>query len=253
MSIVSPSSSPIKPLTLLIVDDESPARQRLRQLLASHSQYECVGEASDGIDALEKIDQLTPDVLLLDIRMPGMDGLEVARHLQQQEQPPAIIFTTAFDEFALQAFDTNAVHYLVKPIREQRLIEALERVTETRPENLLPASVASDHCRSHFSISQHGDRYLVKVEDLLYMQAEQKYVTLHCADSEWLIDESLVQLEQEFADTLIRVHRNALARRQAIVGIGKEQDGFSLLFRNSEKRLPISRRRVAAVRKELDI
>ena len=250
---MSPSSSPIKPLRLLIVDDESPARRRLRQLLANHREFECIGEAADGIDALQKIDELTPDALLLDIRMPGMDGLEVARHLQQQEQPPAVIFTTAFDEFALQAFDTNAVHYLVKPIREQRLVEALNRVAQTKHGNPLPESVTSAHPRTHFSITQQGDRYLVKVDDLLYMQAEQKYVTLHCADSEWLIDESLVQLEQEFADSMIRVHRNALARKQSVVGIGKERDGFSLLFRDSEKRLPISRRRISAVRNQLGI
>jgi len=248
---VSPSPSPAEPLTLLIVDDEAPARKRLRQLLEEYPQYQCIGDAKDGIEALKQVDTLNPDVLLLDIRMPGMDGLEVARHLQQQEQPPAVIFTTAFDEFALQAFDTNAVHYLVKPIRGQRLLEALDRVTQTTTE--LPSTVTSTQPRSHFNISQRGDRYLVPVADVLYLQAEQKYVTLCCRDAEWLIDESLVQLEQEFADSLIRVHRNALARKTAIVGIGKERDGFSLLFKDSDKRLPISRRRITSVRKVLGI
>ena len=250
---MSPSNSPTEPLKLLIVDDEAPARKRLQQLLADHPQYECLGEAADGIAALQKIDELAPDVLLLDIRMPGMDGLEVARHLQQSEHPPAVIFTTAFDEFALQAFDANAVHYLVKPIRERRLLEALQRVAEARPVTPLPSSITNARPRRHFSITQHGDRYLVEVDEVLYMQAEQKYVTLHCIDREWLIDESLVQLELEFSTQVIRVHRNALARKQAVIGIGKDSDGFSLLFRNSEKRLPISRRRIAAVRQELEI
>jgi len=250
---VSPSPSPAKQLTLLIVDDEAPARRRLRQLLEGHERYQCVGEAADGLEAVRKVDELKPDVLLLDIRMPGMDGLEVARHLQELDQPPAVIFTTAFDEFALQAFDANAVHYLVKPIREQKLLEALQRVVQADTTNAIPESITSNQPRSYFSIYKQGNRYLVEVDDVLYIQAEQKYVTLHCSQTEWLIDESLVQLEQEFADSLIRVHRNALAWRKAIIGIGKDQNGFSLLFRDSEKHLPISRRRMATVRKELGI
>ncbi|MEL0081432.1 MAG: response regulator transcription factor [Gammaproteobacteria bacterium] len=250
---MSPSPSLPDPLRLLIVDDEAPARRRLRQLLAEDDRYLCVGEAADGVEALARVDELQPDVLLLDIRMPGMDGLEVARHLQQLDPPPAVIFTTAYDEFALQAFDANAVHYLVKPIRQQRLLEALQRVALVDHDSGLPANLIEEQPRTHFSIVQQDDRYLVEVGRVLYMQAEQKYVTLHGADQEWLIDESLVKLEQEFAGELIRVHRNALAWRRAVSGVGKEGEGFSLLFHQTDKRLPISRRRVAQVRKELGL
>ncbi|MBL4621569.1 MAG: response regulator transcription factor [Immundisolibacteraceae bacterium] len=245
------------PLQVLIVDDEAPARARLRQLLddtnQDHQQLAvcCCGEAADGLQALAQVDRLQPDLLLLDIRMPAMDGLEVARHLQQLDKPPAVIFTTAYDEFALQAFDANAVHYLVKPIRQQHLAEALSRVKTNQPPAPLPSDITANSPRSHFNINQNGNRYLVPVTDLLFLQAEQKYVTLHTADKEWLVDESLVHIEQEFGQQFIRVHRNALARVQAISGIGKNSDGFSLLFQPTDKQLPVSRRRIAALRKAL--
>ena len=245
------------PLQILIVDDEAPARARLRQLLndANRAQTElsliCCGEAADGLQAISEVDRLQPDLLLLDIRMPAMDGLEVARHLQQSDQPPAVIFTTAYDEFALEAFDANAVHYLVKPIRQQRLMEALQRVASNQAAASLPANVTANSPRTHFNIHEHGNRYLVPITELLFLQAEQKYVTLHTADKEWLVDESLVHIEQEFSDQFIRVHRNALARLEAISGIGKSPDGFSLLFQPSDKQLPVSRRRISAVRKAL--
>lgn len=245
------------PLQVLIVDDEAPARARLRQLLDDTNRdnkqltISCCGEAADGLQALTEVDRLQPDLLLLDIRMPAMDGLEVARHLQQLDNPPAVIFTTAYDEFALEAFDANAVHYLVKPIRQQHLAEALKRVKASQSTPPLPAVIAAKSARSHFNINQHGNRYLVPVTDLLFLQAEQKYITLHTADKEWLVDESLVHIEQEFGNQFIRVHRNALARVEAISGIDKSSDGFSLLFHPTAKQLPISRRRIAAVRKAL--
>ena len=244
-------------LQILIVDDEAPARARLRQLLDDTNQAQtellliCCGEAADGLQAIAEVDRLQPDLLLLDIRMPAMDGLEVARHLQQSDQPPAVIFTTAYDEFALEAFDANAVHYLVKPIRQQRLMEALQRVTTNQTNALLPAGISASSPRTHFNVHEHGNRYLVPITELLFLQAEQKYVTLHTADKEWLIDESLIHIEQEFGSQFIRVHRNALARIEAISGIGKQSDGFSLLFAPSDKQLPISRRRISAVRKAL--
>ncbi len=240
-----------EPLTLLLVDDEKPARQRLAQLLAPHSRYRVIGEAEDGINALQLIDERQPDVLLLDIRMPGMDGIEVARHLLDLDHPPAVIYTTAYDEFALEAFETRALHYLVKPIREQRLLDALSRaaITRANPEPKQPEIIRER--RSHFSVYRQGKRFLVAVEQLLYLQAEQKYVSLHTADDEWLIDESLTQLEDEFGELVVRVHRNALVWRSAIQGITRTDAGYSLFFEQSDKQLPISRRRISAVKKLL--
>lgn len=240
-----------EPLTLLLVDDEKPARQRLAQLLAPHSRYRVIGEAEDGINALQLVDERQPDVLLLDIRMPGMDGIEVARHLLDLDHPPAVIYTTAYDEFALEAFETRALHYLVKPIREQRLLDALSRaaITRANPEPKQPEIIRER--RSHFSVYRQGKRFLVAVEQLLYLQAEQKYVSLHTADDEWLIDESLTQLEDEFGELVVRVHRNALVWRSAIQGITRTDAGYSLFFEQSDKQLPISRRRISAVKKLL--
>lgn len=239
-------------LNILIADDEGPARSRLRELLADIPQAHIVGEAHNGLEAIAKVDALRPDVLLLDIRMPEMDGLEVAAHLQCLEHPPAIVFTTAFDEHAIQAFELNAVDYLLKPIRPERLAHALKKARA-----LLPAQLEELRqlrpARTHFSATERGRILLVPVDQVLFLRAELKYLTVRTAEREYLIEDSLTQIEQEFPQRFVRLHRNCLVARAAIRGFEKqhEADGevhWVALLQDLQETLPVSRRQQHIVR-----
>ena len=239
---------------ILIVDDEAPARSRLIMLLADIAAtcpHQLVGEAASGAAALAAIAALAPDVLLLDVQMPGMSGLELAVQLAQRAGPaPAVIFITAFEGFALQAFEVQAYDYLLKPVRAQRLAEAIARAAGRI------AGDAPSGGRRHFSVLERDRQLLVPVAEVLYMKAEQKYVTLKTSEHAYLIEESLLSLEQEFANSFVRVHRNALAARQAIVGVERAvaaagergQDAWQVILRGLDERLPVSRRQWAVVR-----
>lgn len=239
-------------LNILIADDEGPARSRLRELLADIPQTHVIGEAHNGLETVAQVDTLRPDVLLLDIRMPEMDGLEVAEHLQRLEHPPAIIFATAFDEHAIQAFELNAVDYLLKPIRPERLAHALKKARA-----LLPAQLEELRqlrpARTHFSATERGRILLVPVDQVLFLRAELKYLTVRTAEREYLIEESLTQIEQEFPQRFVRLHRNCLAARAAIRGFEKqhEADGevhWVALLQDLQETLPVSRRQQHIVR-----
>lgn len=239
-------------LSILLADDEAPARNRLRELLADVPGVHLVGEASTGLDAIALTEGLRPDVLLLDIRMPQMDGMEAAEHLQKMERPPAIIFTTAFDAHAVQAFELNAVDYLLKPIRLERLANALKK---TRA--LLPAQMEELRqlrpARSHFSISERGRILLVPIDQVIYLRAELKYLTVRTSEREYLIEESLTQVEQEFPGRFVRLHRNCLAARASIRGFERHHgaDGeihWEALLREVQETLPVSRRQQHIVR-----
>ncbi|WP_374278937.1 LytR/AlgR family response regulator transcription factor [Azonexus sp.] len=250
---------PNAPLRILIVDDEPLARERLRTLLADLAPQlpnEVVGEAGNGLQALDCLRERTADVVLADIRMPGMDGIELASHLGRLVQPPALIFTTAYDNYAVQAFDLDAIDYLLKPVRAQRLLAALNKLPARRPEAALIDGLGRQlrgGGRRHLSCHERGRLLLVPVDEILYFRAELKYVTARTVDREYLLDESLTRLESEFAERFVRLHRAVLVARAALAGFEKaagddaEAYGWALL-RGVPEKLPVSRRQWALAR-----
>ena len=255
--------SPTEALKILIVDDEPLARARLRELLgdiAIQFATEVVGEAGNGLAALEFLRDHPVDVVLADIRMPGMDGIELAGHLGALTAPPALIFTTAYDNFAVQAFDLNALDYLLKPVRAQRLLTALQKVHGApAPDRQLLASLGQavrGGGRTHLSCHERGRLLLVPVAEVLYFKADLKYVTARTRDREYLLDEALTHLEEEFADRFIRLHRAVLVARNALAGFEKaagddaEAYGWALL-RGVPDKLPVSRRQWAPAKAAL--
>lgn len=250
-------TAPNPPLRLLIVDDEAPARRRLRDVLAdctAELQVDIVGEADSGLGALDQVQQQPVDAVLLDIRMPGMDGLECAAHLNRMAVPPAIIFSTAYDAYACQAFDLNAVDYLLKPVRADRLVRALSRAHRLSPVALDHLREAHPKARTHLSVNEKGRIVLIPVADILYLKAELKYVTVRTTVREFLIEESLSRLESEFGDAFLRIHRNCLVASARIREIGKlpgEDDGHFLRLDGLDARLAVSRRQYSAFREKI--
>jgi two-component system response regulator AlgR len=241
-------------MKLLLVDDEPLARQRLAALLRELGGQEVVGEAGNGREAVERAESLGVDCVLMDIAMPVMDGLEAAHHLAGLAAPPAVIFCTAFDQHALAAFEAAAVDYLVKPVRRERLAEALERarrqLAAREPSPQLPAD--AERRRSHLSARLRGSLRLIPVEDIHYLQAEEKYVVVHHARGEDLIEESLKSLEAEFADRFLRIHRNCLVASDEFAELRRSPDGqVHAILRNSKTPLEVSRRCLPLLRERL--
>jgi two-component system, LytTR family, response regulator AlgR len=203
-----------------------------------------VGEAGNGQDAIALVTRVTPDVVLMDIRMPGMDGVEAARHLGSLEQPPAIIFTTAYDEYALRAFETQAAGYLLKPVRREKLTEALARAARlTRPQLAAIAASTATRRRTHLSVRVRSELRLIPVDDVLYFLADQKYVTVRHRNGEELIEESLKSLEEEFEPDFVRIHRNTLVAVRQMASIDRGNDGqYSVRLREVPDVLQVSRR-----------
>lgn len=240
----APAAAAVGTLKVLIVDDEPPARQRLRDLL-SDAAADCpnrvVGEAANGLEAIEQVLANQPDVVLMDIQMPGIDGLEAARHLLGMPHPPAVVFITAYDDFALQAFEVRALDYLMKPVRLARLTEALGRARPLRREDAEELAP-----RRHFCCTERGRVWLVPVEDVLYLRAEMKYVTARTRQREYLLNESLVHLEEEFPGAYLRIHRNCLVARRHLAGFERVGEGeekrWVAVLQDWPERLPVSRR-----------
>jgi two-component system response regulator AlgR len=240
-------------MNILVVDDEVPARAHLRSLLQEIGPpYEVVGEAAGGEEALTACEALAVDLVLLDIRMPGMDGLAAAARLADFEQPPAVIFTTAFDEHALAAFDRNAIDYLLKPIRRQRLEQALAKaVSLTRPQLQVLQGLQNEK-EAAISATFRGGLQRIPLSEIYYFRAEQKYVVARHTAGEALLEESLKSLEQQFGDHFLRIHRNALVAKDQLAGLQKESDGRTLVvLKGLEERLDVSRRHLAGVRRFL--
>jgi two-component system response regulator AlgR len=250
-------NAPSRPLRVLIVDDEAPARRRLRDVLADCADQlpvDIVGEADNGLDAINQVQQQPVDAVLLDIRMPGMDGLECAAHLNTLTHPPAIIFSTAYDAYACQAFDLNAVDYLLKPVRADRLVRALSRAHSLSTSVIEHLREAHPKSRTHLSVNEKGRIVLIPVAEILYLKAELKYVTVRTSAREFLIEESLTRLESEFGEGFLRIHRNCLVASGRIREIGKfpgEDDGHFLRLDGLDERLPVSRRQYSALREIL--
>jgi two-component system response regulator AlgR len=230
---------------VLIVDDEPPARDRLRSMLAEAGGFDVAGEAGNGLEALELVDRLSPDILLLDVRMPGIDGLEVARQLATQPEPPAVIFTTAFDEYAMQAFESEAIAYLLKPIRAEKLRAALAKAARlTRPQLQQVASAAREPARrSHIGVRGRDGLKLIPVEEIFCFHADQKYTTVKHVNGEDLIEDSLKTLEEEFAQSFVRIHRNALVNTRYLERIARDASGQHFVhLRGFPGALEVSRR-----------
>lgn len=259
--------------SILIVDDEAPARLRLREVLADLSTefaHRVVGEAANAPEALAQIESQRPDIVLMDVQMPGMTGIELARHISaraaegDRDNPkpmPLLIFVTAFDEFAVDAFEVNALDYLLKPVRGQRLLAALIRARTLLPSEHLDAidalAQATNTRRRHLSVHERGRVILVPLDQVIYLKAELKYITVRTREREFLIEESLTSLEEEFSDRFVRIHRNALVARPSIAGferIAPTADGeagdpyWQVVLREVADRLPVSRRQWSIVK-----
>jgi two-component system response regulator AlgR len=233
-------------MRVLIVDDEPLACEGLVRLVGGIVGFYSIGEAANGREAIEKTHELQPDVVLMDVRMPDMDGLEAARHLSTLSEPPAVIFTTAYNDHALEAFEARAIGYLLKPIRIEKLTMALKNTTRRN------RAQQHDHDsqRTHICTSIGNQVSLIPVDEVLFFRAEQKYVTLIHTKGESLIEEPLRLLEKEFGSRFVRIHRNALVSVKHIEGMINTNSGKHLVVLiGTDIQLEISRRHLSPVRK----
>jgi two-component system, LytTR family, response regulator AlgR len=242
-------------LKVLIVDDEQPARERLRSLLAEIPDAEVVGEAVNAHEALGAAHDLAPDVVLLDVRMPGMDGLQAARHLNVLEEPPAVIFTTAYDQYAVEAFEAQAVGYLLKPVRPEQLVAALARAGRlTRVQLQKLATAGGEARRSHLAARRRDGVKLIPLEEVQYFLADQKYTTVRHVNGEDLIEDSLRLLEAEFGPAFVRIHRNALVGVKYLERIERNTEGqYFVRLRGCGAPLPVSRRMAGELKERFRI
>ena len=250
-------------IRIFIADDEAPARERLKELLGDISAElpsSVVGEARNGIEALDTLPTSGADVVLLDIQMPGMGGLELARHLGGLERPPAVVFITAHDRHAVEAFELNALDYLLKPVRAHRLAAALRKATASGPAPREQLARAAQGAREYLSVIERSRIVLVPVRDIIFLRAEQKYVTVRTREREHLLEESLVALEREFCSAdcvypFVRIHRNCLVARAGIRGferaVGGEEAHWQVVVDGLAERLPVSRRQWPLVREQI--
>lgn len=243
-------------LRVMIVDDEPLARLRMRALLG-----ECVdpsamvvAEAGDAVSAVDALTRHACDVLLLDIHMPGTDGLALAEAIRQLPSAPAVVFVTAHAEHALKAFELDAVDYLTKPVRKERLISSLRKVKRTLPVNQAQGSDSSDN---YVLISDRGRTERVPLHEVVYLKAELKYVTVRTCDRELIYDGSLAEFEERHGAHWLRVHRNALVARHAVRALEKHHDpveggeGWAVRMNGVAEVLTVSRRQLASVREAL--
>lgn len=242
-------------VNVLIVDDEAPARERLERLVDELPGFAVAGSCATALEALEHVKREPPAVVLLDIRMPGMTGLEAAHHLAAFAEPPAVVFTTAYDQYALEAFESRAVGYLLKPVRRERLKSALEHASRVSARVVASLREAqAPGARRKYLTARRGDEVrLIAVADIVLFRAEQKYVVVEHAEGTDLIEESLKQLAAELGDAFVRIHRSLLVAVAQIEALEKSADsGYCVRLRGSAERLPVSRRQHAELRRRID-
>lgn len=237
-------------IDVLIVDDEPLARERLARMVEKTSDYHAVSEVGTTQAAMEAIHLHDPGVVLLDIQMPGEDGLSAAKKIAALDNPPAIIFCTAFSDYALDAFHTIAVDYLLKPVKQGQLEDALLKVSalnKVQRAALDPAKNTSE--RSHITAKTHRGLELISLQDVRIFVADQKYVTVYHTKGENLLDVTLKELEEEFSERLVRVHRNALVSIDHIQGLDRSTEGiFSIRLADTNETPLVSRRHAAHVK-----
>ena len=236
-------------MRILLVDDEPLARQRLQRLLQQIQPDAELREASSGSEALAQAAEFEPDLLLLDIRMPGMDGIEVASQLESLPQPPAVVFCTAYDEYALEALRHEAVAYLLKPVRESELARAITRAGRVNRVQL--ATLRGGGGRSHVSSQTHRGLETLAVADIRCFIAEQKYVTALAPGHELLLPDTLKDLEQELGGEFVRIHRNALVALQHVRRLLRDDNGWAVELDGVALQPAISRRHLAEVKSRL--
>lgn len=247
--------------TLLIVDDEPLARKRLLNILAKHSAYKVLGEAAHGEEAVEKVLALSPDIVLLDIKMPGLNGIEAAIKMAEQGANPAIVFCTAFNDYAMEAFEANAIGYLLKPVNEEKLLAVLTKAQAVPLASLNKNldSLRSEHSESTVidAITVKNQRGVTKVllSEVCYCQSDQKYTCVYYWRDEQLhevvIDDALKDLEMQFPQQWLRVHRNALVSKQKIRGIQRQQNIYHVQLMHAAQGPQVSRRHVNDVKQFL--
>ncbi len=243
-------------MKILIVDDEPLARERLIYLLTEINAGYQLSEAANGLEAIEQAGKVEPDIILMDIRMPAMDGLEAAHHLLKSEKQAAVIFTTAYDEYALQAFEAQAVDYLLKPIRKERLEKAITSCSKLNNVQLGRLGLQNNEInyRTHISVQIADSLFLIAIEDIVCFLADNKYISVkYYKDgvlAETIIEDTLKSLEEEFNKSFLRIHRNALVKKDQIEALKKQSDGhFLIKLINIPEGFEVSRRHLAHVRK----
>ncbi|SFM01299.1 LytR/AlgR family response regulator transcription factor [Marinobacter zhejiangensis] len=238
---------------VLIADDEPLARERIHRLVDALPEFTVCAEASDGHEALSLTAEHGPDVVLLDIRMPGMDGLEAAERLSALEQPPAIIFCTAYDHYAITAFEVQAVAYLLKPVRREALADALTKAGRVNRLQLQSIQSRDQESGAQLAIRTHRGTELIDLAQVFYCEADQKYVTIHHHHGESVTDHTLKELEGRFPDELLRIHRHTLVGVRHIQGLTRNNDGHWFLnLSDRSTALPVSRRHAGSVREWLE-
>ena len=242
-------------MKVLVVDDEKIARERLQRMVSTLDNYDVVAEACSGDEAVRKAVEHTPDIVLLDIRMPGSDGMQAAEQLASLASPPAVIFCTAFSDHAVEAFDVHAAGYLLKPIRRDTLIETLGKigtVNSVQRRMVTGEESVSDDCRARTHISAKTRRgiELIPISEVRFFQADHKYVTVRHEGGEVLIDDTLRDLENEFGGKLVRIHRNALVMTDHLEGLERDTTGhYRVRMRGVDEKLDVSRRHVSGLRR----
>lgn len=237
---------------ILVADDEPLARERLARLVDKLDGYTVCGETGDGHTTLRSVAELEPDILLLDIRMPGMDGMEVAEQLNTLTHPPAIIFCTAYDHYAINAFEVQAVAYLLKPVRQEALADALARAGRVNRVQLAALQARGESTATQLAVRTHRGTELIELTGILYCQADQKCVTLHHTQGETVTDFTLKELEQAYPEQLLRIHRQTLVGVRHIQALLRDDDGhYRIRLRQDDIELPVSRRHATAVRQKL--